>query len=92
MNRDLEKVAIQASLPILPPLSDCPPTTEDNEWKSGLTYSINADGNLLSGGVFDLQAVKEDKAVPHLDEVTNTSLLLPYPGASWEGVESTFIP
>ena len=39
-----------------------------------------------------LKAVKEDKAVPHLDEVTNTSLLLPYPGASWEGVESTFIP
>ena len=58
MNRDLEEVAIQANLPILPPLSDCPPITEDNEWRSGLTYSINADGNLLSGGVFNLRPVE----------------------------------
>ena len=55
VRKDLDDVADMASRPALPPIEECPQTTEDNEWKAGLTFTISPEGNLLSGGMFDVR-------------------------------------
>ena len=40
-----------------------------------------------------LKAVAEGRATPPpLDEITNTSMLVPFPFDQWEGVHETFVP
>ena len=184
VRQEINAVADAAHRPALPPLSECPPTPDDNPWRMGLTFTTSDDGNLLSGGVFDVrplqcfefwpkdrfptcwvrrrphvkprddkvrkekplmsQAKAQDEVVdlaerlefvntqtpafsrtfttfhqpetvempfaskgweaalkavaegrptpPPLDEITNTSMLVPYPSDLWEGVHETFFP
>ena len=184
VRQKINAVADAAHRPALPPLSECPPTPDDNPWRMGLTFTTSDDGNLLSGGVFDVrplqcfefwpkdrfptcwvrrrphvkprddkvrkekplmsQAKAQDEVVdlaerlefvntqtpafsrtfmtfhqpetvdmpfaskgweaalkavaegrptpPPLDEITNTSMLVPYPLDLWEGVHETFFP
>ena len=58
MRQEIDSVADVAQRPALPPLSECPPTTEDNPWKMGLTFSTSAEGNLLSIGTFDVRPLE----------------------------------
>ena len=66
LNARLEekKARDEARRPTLPPLSECPPTTEDNPWKAGLTFTVSEDGKLLSGGAFDVRDVALFEFVP----------------------------
>ena len=54
----------EARRPTLPPLSEGPPTTEDNPWKAGLTFTVSEEGELLSGGAFDVRDVSCFECIP----------------------------
>ena len=54
----------EARRPALPPHSECPPTTEDNLWKAGLTFMVSEEGKLLFGGAFDVRDVACFEFVP----------------------------
>ena len=58
VRQEINAVADAAHRPALPPLSECPPTPDDNPWRMGLTFTTSDDSNLLSGGVFDVRPLQ----------------------------------